>query len=87
MGRSKKNYKNMGVVNINEGWDARAWDKRLHYFVRNRGICRNMIRYHPPYFDAGFIPLDNDDEIGDYCLKCVTLLRDRRNHVPLERFF
>jgi hypothetical protein len=74
-------------LDIDEGWDARSYDKVLHYFVRNRSICSYLIRYHPPYFDAGFIPDADDKEIKDYCVKCVQLMKAREQHLDLKRFF
>jgi hypothetical protein len=87
VGKKKKGKYIKVSLNINEGWDGRAWDKKLHYFVRNRSICNSLIRYHPPYFDAGFIPYPDDIEIDDYCIKCVQLMRYREQHLDLKRFF
>ena len=85
--KKKKSKKIVVTLDINEGWDARAYDKVNHYFVRNRAICNVLIRYHPPYFSAGWIPEEDDPERYDYCNGCVQLLINRRNHVDLERFF
>ena len=75
------------TLNINEGWDIRGMDRKLHYFVRNRAVCSHRIRYHPPYFDAGFIPEPDDIEIKDHCVKCLRLMRNRFSHLSLKKFF
>jgi hypothetical protein len=81
-----KDRKKVDAFNMSlyEGWDARAWDKNLHYFVKNRAICNIMFRYKPPYFYAGVIP--EPDEMDDYCNKCVQLLRYRIKYVNVKRF-
>ena len=81
-----KNRKKIPIVNmsLNEGWDARGWDKLLHYWVKNRGICNVVFRYHPPYFDPGYIP--SKEEEYDYCKDCLELLRYRIKVVNTKRF-
>lgn len=85
--KRKGKYLNTVTLDIDEGWDSRAWDKVEHYFVRNRGICSHLIRYHPPYFDSGWIPDKDDPDINDYCKRCVDLMRARESHLDLKRFF
>lgn len=85
MGKNKKKKKiPIVTMSLNEGWDARGWDKQLHYFVRNRAICSFMIRYKAPYFDPGYIP--TKEEEYDYCSKCLELLRYRIKVVDTRRF-
>ena len=85
MGKNKRKIKIPTVtMSLFEGWDARAWDKQLHYFVRQRAICSFLIRYKPPYFDAGYIP--EKEEENDYCKKCLELLRYRVKVVDTRRF-
>ncbi len=84
MTKRKKRKKTVVTMSLNEGWDARSWDKKLHYFVRNRAICSFLIRYKPPYFDPGYIP--SIDEEWDYCKTCLKLLRYRIKVVDTRRF-
>ena len=83
MGKNKKKEYN-GTMSLYEGWDARGWDKHLHYFVRHRAICSFLIRYKSPYFDPGYIP--SKEEEYDYCKECLQLLRYRIKVVDTRRF-
>jgi len=61
------------TINNSEGWDARSWDTKHHYFVNNKALCGKG-KYHPPYFNKNYIP--DEDEYDYYCKTCSRILKN-----------